>query len=143
MVKVIKYGNFIYLYQKMALELYIIVWILIGCLIWYLIARIYFFLKIKNQRQDAVTRSRNVVLGHVNEKIAPLLPDFPYHYKDLVFLGKGIDYIVFDWLSHGNLEKIIFLEIKTNSSTLNRNESMIKQCIEHKKIEYKIYRKIV
>ncbi|AHB41296.1 Holliday junction resolvase-like protein [candidate division SR1 bacterium RAAC1_SR1_1] len=117
--------------------------IIIGLLIGYLIARIYFFIKIKHQRQDAVTRSRNVVLGNVNEKIAPLLPGFPYHYKDLMFLGKGIDYIVFDGLSHGNLTKIVFLEIKTNSSTLNRNETMIKQCIEQKKVEYQIYRKIV
>ncbi|HCY21004.1 TPA: hypothetical protein DIC40_04040 [Patescibacteria group bacterium] len=38
---------------------------------------------------------------------------------------------------------MVFLEIKTNSSTLNRNETMIKQCIEQKKVEYQIYRKIV
>ncbi|HBB03738.1 TPA: hypothetical protein DCZ39_02415 [Patescibacteria group bacterium] len=42
--------------------------------------------KIKGQRSDAVMRSRSVVLGHVHEKIAPLLPNFPYSYKDLVFL---------------------------------------------------------
>ncbi|MBP6085945.1 hypothetical protein KA478_01915 [Patescibacteria group bacterium] len=27
-------------------------------------------------------------MGYVSEKIAPLLPNFPYDYKDLVFLGK-------------------------------------------------------
>ncbi len=124
-------------------EILLILGIIIGIIVGYMIARIYFFLKIKNQRQDAVNRSRNVVLWNVNEKIAPLLPNFPYHYKDLVFLGKGIDYLVFDWLSHGNLEKIIFLEIKTNSSTLNKNETMIKKCIENKKVEYNIYRKVV
>ncbi len=124
-------------------EIFIIIWIILWWIIGYLLARIYFFIKIKHQRLDAVNRSRNVVLWHVNEKIAPLLPDFPYHYKDLVFLWKGIDYLVFDWLSHWNLEKIVFLEIKTNTSNLNKNESMIKQCIEAKKIEYKIYRKIV
>ena len=43
-------------------------------------------LKIKKQRSNAVSRSRNVVLGYVHEKIAPLLPNFPYAYKDLVFL---------------------------------------------------------
>ncbi len=124
-------------------EILIIIWIIIGFIIGYLISRIYFFIKIKNQRQDAVTRSRNVVLWNVNEKIAPLLPDFPYHYKDLVFLWKWVDYMVFDWLSRWNLKKIVFLEIKTNSSTLNKNETMIKNCIENKKVEYSIYRKIV
>lgn len=53
----------------------------------------------KGNRKDAVDRSRSVVLGHVHEKIAPLLPHFPYSYKDLVFLGKGVDYLVFDGLS--------------------------------------------
>jgi len=42
-----------------------------------------------------------------------MLPNFPYHYKDLVFLGKGIDYLVFDGLSEGNLKEIVFLEIKS------------------------------
>lgn len=124
-------------------EFLIIIWIIVGIIIGYLISRIYFFIKIKNQRQDAVIRSRNVVLWNVNEKIAPLLPDFPYYYKDLVFLWKWVDYIVFDWLSRWNLKKIVFLEVKTNSSTLNKNESMIKQCIEDKRVEYNIYRKIV
>ena len=124
-------------------EFLIIIWIIVGIIIGYLISRIYFFIKIKNQRQDAVIRSRNVVLWNVNEKIAPLLPDFPYYYKDLVFLWKWVDYIVFDWLSRWNLKKIVFLEVKTNSSTLNKNESMIKQYIENKKVEYNIYRKIV
>lgn len=124
-------------------EILIIIWVIIGSIIGYLIAKVFFFIKIKKQRQDAVKRSRNVVLWHVNERIAPLLPDFPYHYKDLVYLWKGIDYLVFDWLSHWNLKKIVFLEIKANTSTLNKNESMIKKCIEQKRIEYSIYRKIV
>ncbi len=124
----------------MSLEAALLLGTFAGIIIGYLIAKIYFFIKVKKQRQDAVNRSRNVVMGHVNEKIAPLLPNFPYHYKDLTFLGKGIDYIVFDGLSHGNLQKIVFLEIKSGTSTLNRNETMIKQCIEKGNIEYEIFR---
>jgi len=30
-----------------------------------------------------------------------------------VFLGKGVDYLVLDGLSKGNLSKIVFLEIKS------------------------------
>ena len=116
----------------------IIVGIIIGILIGYLIAKLYFLLQIKKQRSNAVQKSRDVVMGHVSEKIAPLLPNFPYHYKDLVFLGKGIDYLVFDGLSKGNLEKIVFLEIKTGVSSLNRNEQQIKHCIEKWNVEYEI-----
>jgi len=115
----------------------IIIWIFIG----YLIAKLYFIVAMKKQRKDAVSQSRSVVLWHVNEKIAPLLPNFPYSYKDLVFLGKWIDYLVFDGLSYGNLKRIIFLEIKSWVSNLNRNERMIKDCIDRRAITYEVRRK--
>ena len=117
----------------------IIIWIIIWLIIGYLIAKIYFQIKIKWHRQDAVSRSRSVLLGNVNEKVAPLLPNFPYYYKDMVFVGKWIDYVVFNWLSSGELKNIIFLEIKSWTSTLNRNERMIKECTENKKVYYDTY----
>lgn len=93
--------------------LLLILGVTIGLIVGYLIAKIYFLIKLKHQRKDAVDRSRSAILGNVNEKIAPLLPDFHYNYKDLVFLGKGIDYLVFDGLSQSNLKKIVFLEVKS------------------------------
>ena len=118
----------------------IVVWIFIWVLVWYLIARIYFLIKIKKQRSNAVSRSRNVVLWYVHEKIAPLLPNFPYSYKDLVFLWKGVDYLVLDGLSRGNLSKIVFLEIKSGASALNKNEQMVRECVSQKRISYEIWR---
>jgi predicted Holliday junction resolvase-like endonuclease len=118
----------------------IIIWIIIGLIIWYLLSRIYFWIKIRWQRKNAVERSKNVLIWQVNEKIAPILPWFPYNYKDLVFIGKWIDYLVFDWLSNWSLREIVFLEIKSGSSGLNRNETMIKKCIENGKIAYDILR---
>jgi len=118
----------------------IIVWVIIWLIVGYLVAKLYFMFKVKQQRSDAVKRSRHVVLGHVHEKIAPLLPNFPYHYKDLVFLGKGVDYLVLDGLSKGNLNQIIFLEIKSWTSTLNRNEQMVKSCIVQKRVSYEVRR---
>ncbi len=120
------------------------IWIIIGVIGWaiwgFLIAKIYFLLSVKKHRQNAVDRSRSVVLWNVHEKIAPLLPNFPYHYKDLVFLGKWIDYLVFDGLSEWNLKEIIFLEIKSWVSQLNKNETMIKNCIQDQRISYRIRR---
>lgn len=124
----------------MRTEIWVWIGIIIWCIIGYLIAKIYFLVKIKGHRQNAVQRSRSVVLWNVHEKIAPMLPNFPYQYKDLVFLGKGIDYLVFDWLSEGNLKEIIFLEIKSGVSQLNKNETMIKNCIQDKRFSYKIRR---
>ncbi len=118
----------------------IIIWITIGLVIWYLIAKIYFEIKIRWQRKNAVERSKNVLIWQVNEKIAPILPWFPYNYKDLVFIWKWIDYIVFDGLSSGYLKEIVFLEIKSGISNLNKNETMVRNCIENRNISYDILR---
>ncbi|MBU0627330.1 hypothetical protein KKH82_08190 [Patescibacteria group bacterium] len=87
------------MYSMNITHVLLILGIIIGLAFGYLIAKVYFMSKLKHQRKDAVSRSRSVVLGDVNEKMAPLLPDFPYFYKDLVYMGKGIDYLVFDGLS--------------------------------------------
>jgi len=118
--------------------------ILIGILIWtiigYLIARLLFWVQLKWQRKNAIERSKHVVMWQVNEKIAPILPGFPYNYKDLVFIGKWIDYIVFDGLSTWYLKQIVFLEIKSWNSNLNRNETLIQECLSKKKVYYDILR---
>lgn len=67
----------------------------------------------KKIRQDAIRGSRNAITGEIYEKILPTLPEFPYAPKDMVFVGKGTDYIVFDGLSEGDLREIIFLELKS------------------------------
>jgi hypothetical protein len=61
----------------------------IGILIGYLFAKTLVGDLIYQERKDATKQSRKVILGEVNEKIAPMLPGFPYNYKDLVFIGKG------------------------------------------------------
>jgi len=57
-----------------------------GLIIGYLLAKIYFLLQMKKLRQVSVKQSRSVVIGQVSEQMAPLIPDFPYHYKDAMFL---------------------------------------------------------
>lgn len=121
-------------------EQLIITWIIIWIIVWYLISKVIFFAKVRWHRKDAVQRSKDVVMWQVNEKIAPILPWFPYNYKDLVFIWKWIDYVVFDWLSTWNLRQVVFLEIKSWNSILNRNELMIKECLDRKKVHYETIR---
>ena len=118
----------------------ILIWILIWTFVGYLLARLLFWVQLRWQRKNAIERSKHVVMWQVNEKIAPILPGFPYNYKDLVFIGKWIDYIVFDWLSTGYLKQVVFLEIKSGNSLLNKNEIMIKDCLDRKKVYYEILR---
>ena len=118
----------------------ILIWIVIWTLLWYLIARLFFGIQNRWQRKNAIERSKHVIMWQVNEKIAPILPWFPYNYKDLVFIGKWIDYVVFDWLSTGYLKQVVFLEIKSWNSLLNKNEIMIKECLDRKKVYYEVLR---
>lgn len=111
---------------------------LAGILVSALVLTIYFFSKIAKIRKTAIKQSKSVILWEVSEKILPMLPNFPYQSKDLVFLGKGVDYIVFDWLSEGNLRQIIFLEIKTWKSQLNKNEKMIQHYLASFPVKYEI-----
>lgn len=118
----------------------ILIWILIWTFVGYILARLLFWVQLRWQRKNAIERSKHVVMWQVNEKIAPILPGFPYNYKDLVFIGKWIDYIVFDWLSTGYLKQVVFLEIKSGNSLLNKNEIMIKDCLDRKKVYYEVLR---
>lgn len=90
----------------------------------------------KRIRQDAVRGSRSAIVGEIYEKILPSLPDFPYAPKDMVFVGKGTDYIIFDGLSEGNLREIIFLELKSGNARLNKNEKMIQQVLDARKVRF-------
>ena len=80
--------------------------------------------------------SRNAITGEIYEKILPSMPNFPYAPKDMVFVGKWTDYIIFDGLSEGDLREIIFLEIKSGKSRLNANEKMIKKILDEKIVRF-------
>ena len=116
----------------------LIYWLLIWWLIGYIFLTIRFYRKIKRIQQTTVRQSRSSILWEGSEKLSPLLPNFPYHTKDLVFVGKGIDYIVFDWLSSWRLREIIFLEIKTNTSQLNKNEQQIRSYLANFPVKYEV-----
>lgn len=94
----------------------------------------------RKHRKQAVKQSKATTLWFVNEKIAPILPNFPYNYKDLMFMGKWVDYIVFDGLSEGYVEQIVLLELKSGKSRLNKNEKLIKNAVDKGKVKYKVLR---
>lgn len=123
---------------------FIMVWIIIGGALWYLMSRTisweWLSRTIKIERRDAIKQSKAVSLWHISEQLAPIMPNFPYHIKDMVFIGKGFDYLVLDWLSEWHLRKIIFLEIKTGRSTQNANERNIQQVINTKLVSYEVMR---
>jgi len=119
---------------------FIIIWAIIWFFVGYMIWKIIKYKELKKERASSVKRSRSVILWEVYEKVAPFLPNFPYNPKDMLFVWKGIDYIIFDGLSAWTLKQVIFLEIKSGKSNLNKNERNIRDTVWKKKVFYQIYR---
>ena len=113
---------------------------MIGIGIGMLAGRILRWKEVKTIRSDAIKRSQAVILGSVYEKVLPFLPDFPYSPKDMVFIGKGFDYLVLNGLTNGALEEIVFLEIKSGKSSLNTNEKMIRTTVRDKRVKFEEFR---
>jgi len=80
-------------------------------------------------RKDAIERSRAVTVGKVTEHVVPFLPDFQHNPKDARFLGTPVDFVVFDGLDAGAVEKITFIEVKTGASSLTKREQQIREAI--------------
>ncbi len=118
----------------------LIIWIIFWLFVWILIWKIIKYKTLKDERALSIKKSKSVILWEVYEKVLPFLPNFPYQPRDMTFVGKGVDYIVFDGLNEWNLRKIIFLEVKSGSSKLNINEKMIRDKIIENKVEYKEYK---
>lgn len=81
-------------------------------------------------RQDAIGRSKAVIVGKVTEHLIPHMPLFPYNPKDARFIGSPVDLIVFDGADEGELRDIIFLEIKTGDSGLSHRQRQIRGAIQ-------------
>lgn len=95
---------------------------------------------IKAERKDAIKRSKAVMKGQISEEITPFSKDFPYNSSELKFLGKPIDFIVFKGMDEQNIEEVVFLEIKTGSSNLSKQERKLKKTIKEKKVRWEEFR---
>ncbi|MBO4439080.1 MAG: hypothetical protein J5798_06980 [Spirochaetaceae bacterium] len=96
---------------------------------------------LEEARIDAVRRSRSVLNGQLVEQVAPFLPNFPCNPADCRFIGKPLDFIAFAGLEeHDNVDEILFIEVKTNSSQLSPRERSLKEAVEKKKIRWVEFR---
>ncbi len=96
--------------------------------------------EIKNHRRDAVMRSRSVLYGQFSEQLAPYLPDFKFNPNDCKFLGKPIDFIVFNEESTGKISEVIFVEVKSGNSKLSPREKNLKEVIKKGNVKWEEYR---
>jgi predicted Holliday junction resolvase-like endonuclease len=91
-------------------------------------------------RDDAIRRSTGVVRGKVTEHLAPYMADFPYNPKDARFLGTPIDLIIFDGLYEDDIRGIVFLEIKSGSSSLSPRERLLRDAVIARRVTWQEFR---
>ena len=116
----------------------------LGIIIGYLLLKRSFDKKLdsilKAEREDAIKRSRASLTGQFSEQLAPYMPDFPYSPTECKFLGKPIYFIVFKGADENNINEIIFLEIKSGESKLNKQEKNLKETVLQKKVKWDEYK---
>ena len=100
----------------------------------------YWEAQIVAERKDAIANSRAVLGGQFSEQLAPYLPDFPYSPTEVRFIGKPIDFIVFKGMDSKEINEIVFVEVKSGKSRINKHERNLKQAIENGKVKWEEYR---
>lgn len=91
-------------------------------------------------RQDAIQRSQAVTIGKVTEHIVPYLPGFSFNPKDVRFLGTPIDLVVFDGLCEGHVKRVVFVEVKTGTSSLSGRERLVREAVNAGRVEWLEFR---
>jgi len=75
-------------------------------------------------------KSSEIVLGQVTEQLVPFLKHFKHDPQKAVFIGKPIDYLVFED------DKIVFIEVKSGHSKLSSKQRNIRKLVKNKKVEW-------
>ena len=96
--------------------------------------------RLKDARKESVAKSRSTLSGQFLEKLAPSFPDFPYDPTELRFLGTPVDYVVFQGLSSGRVDKIVFLEIKSGEADLTTEQRRVRDAIGSNRVDWQVYR---
>ncbi len=89
----------------------------------------------KGIREDAINKSRAVIMGKVTEHVMPYFEDFKYNPKDARFIGTPIDFIVFDGMCDGEVKQIAFVEVKTGKSgQLSKTEKQVRDVVANRQV---------
>lgn len=92
----------------------------------------------KEIKRKTLEHSRNVLKGKVGEQFAPFIKGFDHQPSDCRFIGDPIDYIIFDGMSEGEIEKVVLADVKTGpKSHLNSRQEEIKELVEKGEVNWK------
>ena len=90
----------------------------------------------RRMRTEGALQSKAIVRGQIYEQLVPYLPGFRFNPKDAQFLGRPVDFVVFDGLDEGELRRIVFVEVKTGGAKLTTRERRVRDAIADGRIEW-------
>jgi len=85
--------------------------------------------KLTNQKKSSEIRT-----GLIAEQMAPFLHGFPYSPGDALFLGRPIDFVVF------NETGVHFVEVKSGKAQLTQSQRQVRDHITSGAVTFEIYR---
>jgi predicted Holliday junction resolvase-like endonuclease len=93
-------------------------------------------------RREGAMRSGRTLSGGVLEKFSPLMDQFPFDPHDAVWLGRPVDFLVFDGLSDdresgSTLRNIAFVEVKSGRGQLSARQRRVKEAVEGGRVSWK------
>lgn len=99
---------------------------------------------LKTALKTSTSTQRSVIKGQIAEQMFPILQQELYGYElsDMQFIGKLFDYLVTVGYTEskdngGQIEKVVFLDIKTGDAQLSRHQKQMKRAIDSKQVEWK------
>jgi len=98
--------------------------------------------QLRNARNRDIRNELSSALGRIAEQLAPftMARDLGVDPRDLRFLGSPVDYIVFKGLHKGEVEEILFVEVKAGKRRrLTENERAVKRAVESGRIKWVVY----
>jgi len=75
-------------------------------------------------------QSLSTVYGKITEQFAPFMKSYPFSPENFRFIGSPVDGVQFE------RDKIIFVEIKTNTSKLSKEQKRIRKLVQDKRVEW-------
>ena len=110
--------------------------LLIGIVLASLVALLWKAVYTRSIRQDAILRSQATISGLVHEQLLPILPGFSFNPKDARFLGSPVDLVIFDGLDAGQLDRIVFIEVKTGGAGLSKRERQLRDVVKAGRVSW-------
>jgi predicted Holliday junction resolvase-like endonuclease len=85
--------------------------------------------KLQEVKKNTAKMSRATIKGQLAEQMFPFAKECTYSISDMKFLGQPIDFIVYDGMSDGDVRRVVFVEIKTDTARLSPVQKSIREAI--------------